>query len=225
MEIGLVLPPLAAPLACARCQRPLEPDKRYFRTCYECGHEHGRGLEEVFAATYAAEGTPAWDLVLAAKFERHEPEIVAEAVLGVTAALWAAIERHAGEFLNGDESHVAVLMPSEWSLLERCVAEAGRRDYPGLRLIPDALIEQDRPKQTGLSQPERRAAAVGKYSCVAGLRGRHVLLLDDVYTTGSSMHDAARAALAAGAESAVGIVYARRVYPDAMAIYREARGG
>jgi predicted amidophosphoribosyltransferase len=71
---------------------------------------------------------------------------------------------------------------------------------------------------------QRRLAAEGKYTFNGDLGGADVLLLDDVYTSGYTMHDAARAVRAAGARSVVGVVYARRIFPDALAIYREIRG-
>ncbi len=54
--------------------------------------------------------------------------------------------------------------------------------------------------------------------------GKQVLLVDDAYTSGYTIHDAARAVTAAGAGSVAGVVYARRIYPDAMAVYRAERG-
>jgi len=43
----------------------------------------------------------------------------------------------------------------------------------------------------------------------AALRGKKVLLLDDVMTTGASLHAAARALLHAGAQPVTALVFAR----------------
>ena len=47
--------------------------------------------------------------------------------------------------------------------------------------------------QTGLSPAERRANVRGSFAAARGaLRGRRVLLLDDVATTGATLREAAR---------------------------------
>lgn len=117
---------------------------------------------------------------------------------------------------------VILPIPSSRDLVQRCAATASARGWPGLTLH-DRLRSEDRPRQSELPASARREAARGKYAVDGALTGRAVLLLDDVYTSGFTMHDASRAAREAGATSVVGVVYARRVFPDAMALYREAR--
>ena len=67
--------------------------------------------------------------------------------------------------------------------------------------------------QTGLNERQRRENLVGCMAVKAGsvdqIRGRRILLIDDVYTTGSTAAEAARALLAAGAKS-VGVMTAAR---------------
>ncbi len=65
------------------------------------------------------------------------------------------------------------------------------------------------PPQTGLGHAERRRNVRGSFAARPGsLRGRSVLLLDDVTTTGATLAEARRALRAAGA---------RRVVPVALA--------
>ncbi len=68
----------------------------------------------------------------------------------------------------------------------------GRRT--GRPLWPRALRRARRtPPQTDLSPVERRANVAGSFRVRPGsLRGRDVLLLDDVTTTGSTLREAAR---------------------------------
>jgi predicted amidophosphoribosyltransferase len=166
-------------------------------------------------------GTAPWELLLDAKFERLAPDAVAQRVTLVAAALWATVDEVAPQFFEGAEN-ITVPIPSSRDLIRRCAAEASARDWPTLA-FDDCLAAAPRPRQSELSAAERQDAARGKYVVEGDLRGRAALLLDDVYTSGFTMHDAARALREAGAASVTGVVYARRVFPDAMALYREAR--
>ena len=71
----------------------------------------------------------------------------------------------------------------------------------------------DTPRQSGFAKLyERRANVLGVYDPMEpGLfRGRRVLLVDDVYTTGSTMNEAARTLRLAGAGEVLGITLARK---------------
>lgn len=78
----------------------------------------------------------------------------------------------------------------------------------------EALVRVRRcAPQTGLNEQQRRENLVGcmavKERSVSQIRGRSVLLIDDVYTTGSTASEAARALLAAGAKSVGALTAAR----------------
>jgi predicted amidophosphoribosyltransferase len=220
-ERGILLPPLEPPQCCSRCQRPFEPERQY-RLCYDCRYNHGPQLGSVVAATYAAVGSAPWDLLRRAKFELVEGEALARVVRAVAAAIWEKIEETAPESFVG-RHRVTVSIPSSRDLIHRCAAEARAAGWPSLT-FDDRLVAEARPRQSELhGADERRIAAQAKYTFGGDLAGADVLLLDDVYTSGYTMHDAARAVSATGAQSVVGVVYARRVFPDALALYREIR--
>lgn len=70
----------------------------------------------------------------------------------------------------------------------------------------------DTPKQSSLADVyQRRANVLGAYEAVdpERFRGRRILLADDVYTTGSTMNEAARILRLAGAKEVLGITLAR----------------
>jgi predicted amidophosphoribosyltransferase len=166
-------------------------------------------------------GTPPWDVLRHAKFQLLSTEATAQRVKAVAASIWEKVEQAAPEFFEGG---VTVPIPSSRDLIHRCAALADGEGWPALSL-DDRLVAEDRPRSSGLNAEQRREAAQGKYTFEGELDGAPVLLLDDVYTSGFTMHDAARAVRETCASSVVGVVYARRVFPDLMAVYRDIRDG
>lgn len=67
--------------------------------------------------------------------------------------------------------------------------------------------------QTGLTLEERRKNLIGCMAASSAVSGKHVLLVDDVYTSGATAAEAARALYAAGAVS-VGVFAAARAGLD-----------
>ena len=224
MEEAKVLhPPLAPPTACSRCLRPLEADKRQWGTCYPCGHHHPHTLAGISAVTYGAAGTRPWDFFTTTKFEQTTADKLASFVNGIAAMLSATVESEQPSFSDGNANHIVVPLPSSHGLIRRCLDAIEVNGWPSLRVV-GALIAAERPRQTGLDETSRREAAAGKYTASAAVADKHVLLVDDAYTSGYTIHDAARAVIAADAASVAAVVYARRIHPEAMAVYRAERG-
>jgi len=72
-------------------------------------------------------------------------------------------------------------------LIARQVAQALK-----LPLIPALEKIADTPSQTGLSRNERQKNIVGTFALLKALPpGKTVLLIDDIYTTGATMKEAA----------------------------------
>lgn len=86
-----------------------------------------------------------------------------------------------------------------------------------LEINPVRVLNKIRntPPQSGISSPEsRKANVLGAFAVVPGaeLRGKTVLLLDDVYTTGATMEECARVLLMAGAKEVHGAAIAAVQY-------------
>ncbi|MBL8446287.1 MAG: ComF family protein [Zoogloeaceae bacterium] len=91
-------------------------------------------------------------------------------------------------------------------------AEVARRvsRCTGIPWAADALVrDRDTPPQVALPWRARLANVRGAFRCTHDLTGRRVALVDDVMTTGASLHEAARAVKSRGAKSVCSWVVAR----------------
>ncbi|TCD13899.1 ComF family protein [Oricola cellulosilytica] len=142
-------------------------------------------------------------------------------------APWMArwMVRAAGAMMS--ESDVVVPVPLHWRryLLRRYnqSAELGRAvaQQAGLDFAPEALLRvKPTRRQVGLSAAERRRNVRGAFRVPPekeiAVRGRRVLVVDDVLTTGSTIDAAAKALLRAGASS-IDILAFSRVVPHFVA--------
>ena len=75
-----------------------------------------------------------------------------------------------------------------------------------------------RKSQEGLSASERRRNVAGAIKAGGQVRGKTVLVVDDVFTTGATLEACARALKRAGAAQVHGVTLARVVRPVALAI-------
>ena len=77
----------------------------------------------------------------------------------------------------------------------------------------DLIRVKDTPSQVGLSMQERRVNVQNAFRAnSAVVKGKKVLLVDDVATTGSTLEAGAQALLLAAADRVYGLTLARAVY-------------
>lgn len=84
--------------------------------------------------------------------------------------------------------------------------------YFNIEFFEDALIKtKETERQIELSAAERKENIKGAFSIKNGdlIKNRKIVLVDDVYTTGSTMEEAAKILKKAGAKEVIGIVIAR----------------
>lgn len=82
----------------------------------------------------------------------------------------------------------------------------------GLKLVTNALTRtRNTVSQTGLNRKGRLTNMVGAFTCVqdAEIKGKVILLIDDVATTGATLEGCAVALKAAGAKRVLAYTYAR----------------
>jgi competence protein ComFC len=107
--------------------------------------------------------------------------------------------------------HAARRRERGFNQAELLVLELARR--VGVPLVPVLTRSKSTAPQVGLAPAERRANVLGAFQLQEQLgafcRGRSLLLVDDVLTTGSTLESAAGVLLQAGASSVYAITAAR----------------
>lgn len=80
----------------------------------------------------------------------------------------------------------------------------------GVPLWREAVVRDvDTPKFSGLRARQRRQAVRGVFRCVADFSGQHVIVLDDVMTSGATLDEIARTLKQRGAVRVTNLVVAR----------------
>ena len=117
-----------------------------------------------------------------------------------------------GDVLSGSDA--VVFVPATAAAFRRRGfdhMEAIARPFCELSELPllDALVKYGRGDQRQLGREERREHARGMYETVEDVRGKHLLLIDDVVTTGATMAAASAELKRAGAASVDGLAITR----------------
>jgi ComF family protein len=96
--------------------------------------------------------------------------------------------------------------------------ELARRLAPGKTDTGLLIRTRDTPAQSGLTRAERLRNLQGAFAIeplrAAQIRGRRIVLVDDVMTSGASLFSAAQALRTGGATHVSAIVLARTEFPD-----------
>jgi ComF family protein len=196
-------------LVCADCRRTIQPlpERCYHcrrfspgsRTCKAC-----RGTSELFVVKARAAYTGvAKDLIWRLKFSG------AQAAAQEMATMMRSL-------LDADPTIVLVPVPTATTrvrkrgydqalLLARALAKrSGNRYSPALRRL-------GQHHQVGATRQQRITQLQTAYRCIrpASIQGAHVVLIDDVLTTGATFEAAAKVLKAAGAKHVSGLVFAQ----------------
>jgi ComF family protein len=136
-------------------------------------------------------------------------------------ALGEALARHLIDLLENLDWSIDLVIPvplgvarqaergyNQSALLAKPLALACNLDYN-----PRSLLKtHDTPSQVGLSLEQRWANVAGSFGAVSkNVAGKHVLVVDDVTTSGATLSACAEALLSAGASQVYALTLARAV--------------
>lgn len=202
--------------ACLCCDGALGEDEQD-GLCPACA----AALEEAFARQDAAQraggevAAPGLAYVYAAyPYEGQAKRLIVRLKFGYVRAAAVPLARAMAMLPCGEEDVIVPVPTTRSRLRERGFnqAEVLSRHLGqtwGMRVLP-ALVRRDgHAAQSTLGARQRRENLRGCMCAVEDVLGRRVLLVDDVYTTGSTAMEAARALLEGGAAS-VGVLTAAR---------------
>jgi ComF family protein len=180
--------------ACLVCAEPLAAASSEARTCGACLHDPPAFCRGFVPFRYAY---PLDHLVRGLKFRN---ELACGRVLG---------QMFARSVLERAEPLPEAIVPvplARRRYLQRGYNQASElalaiRSVTGVAVKPDVAIRQrETAEQAGLDRKARRRNVTGAFATVAPLRARHVAILDDVVTTGSTVRELAAVLREAGAE-------------------------
>ncbi len=175
-----------APPWCANCGLPFPYPAGEGAVCADCARARASWNRARAVLRYDKHSRP---LVLALKYDRTE----------VARALGSWMRRAGGEVLDGADLLVPV--PLHWTrLLSRRYNQAGLLAHAihaagGPPVAPDWLIRHRRTPSQGRLGPLARARNVrGAFALRSGreVRGKRLVIIDDVLTTGATVEECAR---------------------------------
>lgn len=215
MEAFRRLLDLVWPRTCEICARPVDRGGRY--VCSDCLNRipfirPGDGVYEIDDAVSAVRfETETRQMILDYKFNRH---------------LWLRADfadwMEAAAAARFDLAAVDAVLPMPTTAFRRLNRGFNQCDYLAAdlarrldrRLLRRALVRCGSPeRQGGLSEEERFRNAKGTFAVrdASAVRGRTLLLVDDIMTTGATLAAAGEALRAAGARRVWSVTLARSV--------------
>jgi len=192
--------------ACPVCGRFFEGDAEA-HLCRRCLDDRPAFSVHRSCCAY---GGPIRDVILLFKYRRYAPLAVplarfAEDALGGDAALWDGADG-----LVAVPLHRARRRERGFNQSRLLARELGRRR--GLEVVRSALVKlRHAPAQAGLSAADRERNVVGAYAAgrAERVRGKVLVLVDDVTTTGATLRECARVLIEAGAKEVRAVTLAQ----------------
>ncbi len=184
--------------ACSQCALPLPQGIQRPALCGACLRPEHKVAYDTAWAAYTYSGVMPW-LITQLKFHSklNHARLLGELMWLEQAQ--ATTEQPAPDIIMPVPLHPRRLRERGFNQALELARPLARRS--GIRLDTTSLLRsRDTRRQSDLSQAERRKNLVQAFRCGSGVAGLHVLLVDDVMTSGSTLHAAAQCLKKAGAE-------------------------
>jgi ComF family protein len=214
--VDLLFPPRcvtcgrAGRLICARCAQLVTPTPETLCTrcgrvqparvasCAQCADDPDFPLDHVRAAALHTAPLREWIHLLKYEGRRDLAPALARYLTATLAGdEWAAVRTRIDAVVP-TPLHAERLRQRGYNQAE--LLARGLCQQTGLPLRTDLLRrEKSTQSQVGLNAAARKANVEGAFAATPACRGLHLLLIDDVYTTGATLQACARALRAAGA--------------------------
>jgi len=209
--------PLIDHCSCRLCAKPQRAEHhKGYALCWSCKclrDNYGEALGDLAPITYT---TRNWELGagIRAFKDQHGADPRHQLAERLGAVLSAFLEQQASRFFLWADP-LMVPAPSSAPAVLAALERAGQEGWWTPHLALDAAIANgDFPRQRDRESHER-AMIDGKWQVDEDrVLGRHVVILDDMSTTGGTLHSLAKALKASGAEAVKGVVLARNVGVD-----------
>lgn len=180
---------------CRRCGRVQTSS---VERCAQCSGDASFPLQRVRAAALHTSPLREWIHLL--KYDNRPdlaPLLARYLVVAFSLSDWKEPRQHI-EYVAPVPLHAERARERGYNQAELLAAELCRQT--GLRLRTDLLRREKLTRsQVGLNAVERKANVEDAFIASSECRGRHILLIDDVYTTGATLHACASTAISAGA--------------------------
>lgn len=206
--------------SCGLCAQPREPQwAKDFATCYSCKQHrdrYGPALDDLFPITYSTKTWPLGSAIRRFK-DDHGADPDDDRAASFGAVLSAFLERQLERIcLITPPQWRIVPVPSSKPLVLSSLTRAEREGWWVPTLTTDLVVAREGVVRQRERPGKERMIVEDKWEVdlKAMEFGPPILLLDDIYTTGGSLHSLAAALKQAGARTVKAVVLERNVGDD-----------